>query len=123
MKSVIISILLLLFVTLIITLAGVYTNNITEKIRNISEEISVSSPHDDNEERINQIKDIWENSSGILMCLYDFREIDAIECSIIELECVIKSGKYEDVSICKGSLLHCIENLKEISRISLKRIL
>lgn len=123
MRSVIISILLLLLVTLIITIAGVYTNSITEKIVNISEEISVTSAREENEAKIKEIKDIWNKADSILMCLYDFREIDAIECSIIELEGVIKSEKYEDITVCKGRLLHSVENLDEISRISLERIL
>lgn len=119
MKSVIISAILLFWVIIGVTANVIYTQNVAESL--IAKAESVENGNE--EKMFASIENEWEREKNILFCLYDHREIEDIEISVIGMKNALYSDNLSEFHIYKGEFLHSITRLKEISAFSIKNTL
>lgn len=122
MRSVILAILLLLGVSATIAISGVYTHNVAQAMLDDAEMIC-SVTHKENERSVTKMIERWERAENILICLYDHRHVQAIDVALTDLKASVVNGNCDSVAIYKSELMHHLTYLKEISGISLKKIL
>ncbi len=120
MKSVIISAVLLLTVCIGITVSSVYTIKVTDDLVNLTKNIS---PENFRQEDIENIKYAWEKSHEIFVCLYDYREIENIEISLIRLENSLLGKDATQILMNKEEFIHSVERLGEICSVTFMNII
>ncbi len=124
MKSVIISVILLLTVTVGVTVNAVHTCKTVEDLQSKAEELNVSGEATEKEkEMFSSLRSEWERKKNILTYLYDYREIENIELAVTRMENAIFSKNTDDFCIYKGEFLYSLSRLEEISAFSFKNIL
>lgn len=120
MRSVIISVVLLLAVCIGITVAYTYTRNTVDELIEITSVISFEEATD---EDIENIKNVWDEKQNILVCLYDYRDIENVEASLLRLQASFSGGDRSEFLMNKAEFIHCVNRLKESSSLSLKNII
>lgn len=124
MKSVIISALLLITVTVGVTVNSVYTREAVDILTLYAEKLNADANTSDAQKNtFETLNNEWERKKNVLVYLYDYREIENIETSIVRIKSAIYSGDMAEFAIYKGELLYSLSRLKELSTFSFKNIL
>ncbi len=124
MKSVIISALLLITVTVGVTVNSVYTCKAVDILTLYAEKLNTDANTSDAQKNtFETLNNEWERKKNVLVYLYDYREIENIETSIVRIKSAIYSGDMAEFDIYKGELLYSLSRLKELSTFSFKNIL
>lgn len=124
MKSVIISALLLITVTVGVTVNSVYTCKAVDILTLYAEKLNTDANTSDAQKNaFETLNNEWERKKNVLVYLYDYREIENIETSIVRIKSAIYSGDMAEFAIYKGELLYSLSRLKELSTFSFKNIL
>ncbi len=124
MKSVIISIFLLLAVSVGVTANAFHTCSTVDSLRAKAEELNISQMADEEKtELFKSLRYEWNKKRSILTYLYDYREIETIELSIVRMESAIYSNDIDEFAVYKSEFLYSLSRLEEISSFSFKNIL
>ncbi len=124
MKSVIISICLLLAVSTGVTLNAFHTCSTVSDLRFKAEQLNISESISKEEKEIfKSLRSKWNEKRNILTYLYDYREIESIELAVVRMESAINSNSPCEFSVYKGEFMYSLSRLEEISIFSFKNIL
>ncbi len=124
MKTFIISVILLLAVIAGVTVNAAYTAKVTDVF--IQEAASLNKENimtEDGRKIFNSIKELWDKEYRILSCLYDYREIEKVQTSLLRMENCLIIENFEEFLISKGDFLYSVERLKKISKLSFENIM
>ena len=124
MKSVIISVCLLLAVSIGVTLNAVHTCSTVSDLRTKAEHLNIyESVSKEEREIFESLRLEWNKKRDILTYLYDYREIENIELAVVRMESAIYSNELDEFPIYKSEFLYSLSRLEEISIFSFKNIL
>ena len=123
MKSVIISVILLLTVSTGVTVNAIYTCNSVDILIQKAEKMNFEDITKEDTESFNSLKSEWEKKKNILAYLHDYRKIENIELSMVRMESAISSNSTAEFNIYKSEFLYSLSRLEEISFFSFKNIL
>ncbi len=124
MRSVIISALLLIIVTAGVTLNSVYTHKTIDTLTLCAEKLSASAGTSDTQKNaFEHLNNEWKRKKNVFVYLYDYREIENIETSIVRMKSAIYSESMAEFAIYQGELLYSLLRLKELSFFSFNNIL
>ena len=124
MKSVIISVILLLVVLTGVTLNAFHTCKTVESLTSKVEMLDIHGEiTEEDRQLINSLRSEWNRKKDIFTYLYDYREIENIELSLVRMENTISSDSLDEFHVYKGEFLYSLSRLEEISILSFKNIL
>ena len=124
MKSVIISVCLILTVSAGVTVNAFHTCSTVADLRAEAELLNISeSVSKEEQELFRALRSKWNEKRDILTYLYDYREIENIELAVVRMESAIYSNNPCEFPVYKGEFLYSLSRLEEISIFSFKNIL
>lgn len=123
-KSVIISVILLLLVCTGVGVNLIYMKNTAGEL------IDDTAKLPDNEveflsslSRVESIGEKWHNHRGVIVYFMDLREIDEADRAFTQLYNNVKSEDFESYLVSRDEFIHALTRLLEINEISLENIL
>lgn len=124
MRTFIISVILLFAVIAAVAANAVYTAETVDELIDKTSLLNKENIKTDYGRNIfKSVKELWNKKSKTLTCLYDYREIENVEISLLRMENCLLTESYEDFFISKGEFLYSVEKLKKISKASFENIM
>lgn len=118
MKAFIVSIICSGLLVIMVIVNGIYVNNVTSKLDEIAQNLTISS-----QDELNEFEEYWKKNESIICFSVSHKDVDNVNIAIEVLKGKYESGDMTGFHEYKSLLILYIEEIRNKERVHIHNIL